>query len=167
MPKEKLYKVQFLENFLSRKENIDTHAADKLRENYGSIGSRYYLWKETVVLAFDNNKWLGNGISNYKLITGYKYPHNIFLDYLFSLGIIGLFFLLSYLFLFFLRISKYNLNEYRNLRYLLGGALVFWIVLCFSGGLTGRIFYTTIGYMHFILIYIQLNKMHQENKLIF
>ena len=126
---------------------FDQHTEDS---DYGSVGIRMEMYNSAFEL-FKQHPVFGVGLSNFSFLTNYgiNYPHNVPLEILAELGIIGaLYFIYLYI----------HFALYLNLRqiYFVIISLYFFIVCLFSGDL---------GYLRFSLFFLLLGTLIKVNKL--
>jgi len=121
----------------------------------GGLSSRIYQWEGILKETIDSNIWLGGGVgdvkSNYSIIyeqTGLDWAlknefnsHNMYIEYFFSTGLIGL--LLLCLIFFFSFCCAF---KSKDLRY-----LIFLLVFCIAG-LTESLLNRQYGIIYFTLI---------------
>ncbi len=87
-----------------------TYGVDRLIGNFGSSGvvvdssAQQRIVKQQAALELiDQKTRLGTGIGGYDYLTHEEYPHNLFLEVMTETGLLGLFFLLVYLWALFRR----------------------------------------------------------------
>ena len=156
IPKDKLYKVEFLTAFISERSDIQYLSEDEMKARYGSIGSRIILWKNTIEYTIDNNFVLGHGYNSYSSVFTHKYPHNIFVHYFYSFGFWGLLMLFIYLIIFSIEVKKLVHKQIPAAKHLVGGSISLFVVMFFSGSIKGQMLFVTFFYFQFILLYLRI-----------
>ena len=135
------YQVSKLEKTLSLVEKLSKNK-DILRakenEDLGTIGYRIVK----IVAAFGKIKekpYLGNGLGTFSNFAEYKYPHNIFVEFLYSTGIVGfavfVFCALKIFFQSHFAIRKIKDERFKNMFLVVNSFNVLcFVILQFSGG---------------------------------
>lgn len=101
-------------DFINRLEFINRFIGDHERnyDQFSSIGARIDL-KNQALSFISDSPIMGYGVFSFRVITGSLYSHNIFLDILFDIGLLGLLFFLPmfiYSIIKYWKILKYNKN---------------------------------------------------------
>lgn len=98
-------------NFVNRISSLEQIAVGSQIED-GSITSRFTAFKVAWLGGWEN-PFFGNGLGTFQFAGGeltqsLKYPHNIFLEFFYEMGLIGLMFFILILILIFKSTKKYG-----------------------------------------------------------
>jgi hypothetical protein len=134
MPREVLYKMNivfvFMENW---KEYINFSVlGGTMSRELGTFGTRIELW-QTVINNTDI--YFGNGVGSFVDVTGYSYPHNIFLEAYWIFGFFGFLGISLCVIIFLYKNFRKNII-YSEIGYINGIIIVLLTVSLFSLSIT-------------------------------
>lgn len=155
LPDDLGYKFNYFLSFFSDMKSyisLIPYYGSELHEQLGTIGTRLYLWYSALI---NTNFFVGSSLGSYMGLTGYSYPHNIFLEFYYLFGFIGVLTLLvmgiKYAKLIFSREILYS-----KISYISAIVIVLLTILLFSSSISG-LFVNLLLYLNLLQRYIFIN----------